>query len=158
MRDFIPFFRLHSHSGQWKKRVSLILLCISFVWISTPAAHSRSAATPWTSEMNFQSLVYGSSSTVDVVRVMGKQPDEIVRSEQMFPVIDNFYYYDEDKSGAATLFVFENGLLVGMHLKTAGNQLVDCTYFLTNNGDRMLNYPMLQNYSPYYSYFPLTYW
>lgn len=139
-------------------KLTALLFCIGFTLIRPPTSYSRSAATPWTSEMSFQSLVYGGSSTVDVVRVMGQQPDEIVRSEQMFPVVENFYYYDENKSGAATVFVFENGLLAGMHLKTAGNQFIDCTYFLTNNGDRMLNNPMLQNYSPYYSYFPLTYW
>jgi hypothetical protein len=137
---------------------TVLLLAGLLVYGLTPKAFCRSAATPWTSETNFQNLVYGSSSSVDVVRVMGQQPDEILRSEQMFPVVENFFYYDADKSGAATVFVFENGLLVGMHLKTAGNQYIDCTYFLTDNGDRQLNNPLLQNYSPYYSYFPLTYW
>lgn len=139
-------------------KMAALLLCIVLTLLLPPISYSRSAATPWTPEMSFQSLVYGGSSTVDVVRAMGQQPDEILRSEQMFPVVENFYYYDENKSGAATVFVFEGGLLAGMHLKTAGNQFIDCTYFLTNNGDRMLNNPMLQNYSPYYSYFPLTHW
>lgn len=134
--------------------LGVLLLAFAFM----PNAFCGNLATPWTPEVNFRNLVYGASSTADVVRVMGQPPDEVLHSEQMFPVVENFFYYDADKSGAATVFVFENGLLVGMHLKTEGNQYIDCTYFLTDNGDRQLNNPMLQNYSPYYSYFPMTYW
>lgn len=128
---------------------ALMMLSCGFLF-SSPGAQARSAATPWTSEMGFQNLVYGSSSTNDVVQVMGAPPDDILRSNSMFPPVENFFYYDEDKSGAATVFVFENGFLVGMHLKTPDNQLVDMTYFLINNGDRRLQNPMLGGVNPYF--------
>lgn len=112
-------------------------------------------ATPWSPERSFQNLVYGSSSFNDVTMVLGRPPDEIVRSQQMYPPIVNFYYFDENKSGAATVFVFENGFLVGMQYKSPENQYVDMTYFLRNNGDRSLNLPYVAGYQNYYPYFPL---
>lgn len=112
-------------------------------------------ATPWSSERGFQNLVYGSSSFNDVTSVVGRQPDEIVRSERMYPVITNFYYYDENKSGAATVFVFENGMLVGLQYKSPDNQFIDFTYCLQNNGDRRLNNPYLAGYQGYFPYYPL---
>jgi hypothetical protein len=132
-------------------------------------ADARSVVTPWNGGgldgavgrpgyRNFQELVYGGSSQADVVRVMGVPPDEVVHAGQMFPVIENYYYYDEDKSGAATVFVFENSLLVGLQMKTAANQFVDMTYFLANNGDRTLNQPMLGGYMQYYPWFPIPSW
>lgn len=155
MKPFRPwenFRRKHALITGFWLFAGLLFSCGLF--FTSPIAEARSITTPWTPETSFQNLVYGSSSSVDVVNVMGNPPDEIVRSEQMFPVVENFYYYD--KTGAATVFVFENGLLVGLQLKTPGNQYVDMTYFLANNGDRMLNLPMLQGFMPYYPYFPLT--
>jgi hypothetical protein len=134
-------------------RLAGVLFCLllGLILISIPAeVQARTGATPWSSEVNFQSLVYGSSTTNDVVRALGRPADEIVRYEQMYPTIENLYYYDEDKSGAATVFVFESGFLVGMQLKTANNQLVDLTYFLTDNGDRRLLNPIMGGYTPYY--------
>ncbi|HEY9686583.1 MAG TPA: hypothetical protein V6C52_06370 [Coleofasciculaceae cyanobacterium] len=128
----------------------LFCLLLSIIFIAIPAeVQARTGATPWTSEVNFQSLVYGSSTTNDVVRALGRPADEILRYEQMYPTIENLYYYDEDKSGAATVFVFESGFLVGMQLKTADNQYVDFSYLLANNGDRQLMNPMLGGYLPY---------
>lgn len=136
-------------------RIFACLLLSCGIFLFHASALAITGATPWTNEHSFQELVYGSSSTVDVVRVMGSPPDDIVRSQQMFPPVENYYYYDENKTGAATVFVFEEGLLVGMQLKTAGNQYVDMSYFLANNGDRALNQPMLHGFYPYYPYFPI---
>lgn len=135
----------------------------------SPETDARSVVTPWNGGSmdgavgrpgyrNFQELVYGSSSQADVVRVMGMPPDEVVHAGQMFPVIENYYYYDEDKSGAATVFVFENNMLVGLQMKTAANQFVDMSYFLANNGDRQMNQFMLGGYMPYYPWFPIPTW
>jgi hypothetical protein len=161
---------MRSHRSQGNRRSSLtqfkwilgICLCLLFLCdlflFHAPLACALNSATPWSPDASFQNLVYGSSSEGDVTRVMGKEPDEVVRGEQMFPVIENYYYYDENKSGAATVFVFENGMLVGLQMKTAGNQFVDLTYFLANNGDRYLNSPLLNGYMPYYPLYPLTSW
>lgn len=135
----------------------ILLLTFSFFFM-TGDSPARTIAAPWSNEIDFQSLVYGSASTADVVRVMGAPPDDIVRAEQMVPVIENFYYYDAEKTGAATVFVFENGLLAGLQYKTPGNQFIDLSYFLTDNGDRGLNMPMLGGYSPYFSRFPFVSW
>jgi hypothetical protein len=116
---------------------------------------ARTGATPWSPESGMQSLVYGSSSQWDVTQAIGRQPDQIVRAEQMYPVVENSYYFDENGSGAATIFVFENGLLVGMHYKSPKNHMVDLTYCLANNGDRRLNWPMLAGYQGYYPYFDM---
>lgn len=121
----------------------------------TSAAWALQNATPWTAERSFQNLVYGSSSFNDVTMTLGRQPDEIVRSQQMYPPVVNFYYFDENKSGAATVFVFENGLLVGMQYKSPDNQYVDMSYFLQNNGDRQLNFPYNAGYQGYFPYYPL---
>jgi hypothetical protein len=120
-----------------------------------PQAFALQNATPWSPERSVQNLVYGSSSYNDVQTVIGRPPDDIVRSEQMYPIITNFYYYDEAKTGAATVFIFENGMLVGMQYKSPDNQFVDLTYFLQNNGDRNLTVPYLAEYQRYYPYFPL---
>jgi hypothetical protein len=122
--------------------------------VSSPAFALQNV-TPWSTERSLQNLVYGSSSFNDVTSAVGRQPDDIVRSQSMYPVITNFYYYDENKSGAATVFVFENGLLVGLQYKSPDNQFVDFTYCLQNNGDRRLNNPYLAGYQGYYPYFPL---
>lgn len=129
------------------------LLSLSLLW--NGSAWALQNATPWTSERSVQNLVYGSSSFNDVTMALGRAPDEIVRSEQMYPPIVNFYYFDESKSGAATVFVFENGFLVGMQYKSPDNQYVDMSYFLQNRGDRQLNYPYTGGYQGYYPYFPL---
>lgn len=144
-------------TGFWFEPCFSLFISCCLLLFSYPG-QARTIATPWTPEVSFQSLVYGASSTADVVRVMGQPPDEMIKAEQMFPVVENLYYYDPDKSGAATVFVFENGLLVGLQLKTPGDQFVDLTYMLTNNDDRSLNSPMLGGYMPYYPYYPLTHW
>lgn len=131
------------------------LLFFGGLFFSPPLAQALVNNTPWTPEPSFQNLVYGGSSGPDVIRVMGEQPDQIVYGQQMYPVLENYYYYD--KTGAATVFVFENGLLVGMHYKSPSNQMIDLTSLLTNNGDRRLNAPLLQGYQSYYPYFDLFY-
>jgi hypothetical protein len=135
--------------------ICLSLLCFCGHFSFMAPAFARSATTPWTDQVSFQNLVYGSSSTNDVVLVMGAQPDDIVRSEQMYPVVENYYYYDKEKSGGASVFVFENGLLVGLELKTATNQMIDLTSFLPNNGDRLITYPALGGYQQYYPYYAI---
>jgi len=119
-------------------------------------ADARSAATPWATtnavQNPYQNLVYGSSTVNDIVQATGEQPDEILHSEQMYPVVENLVYYAEDGSGTATVFVLQNGMLVGMHLRTPDNQLVDLTYFLINNGDMQLNNPLNMGFRNYYFY------
>jgi len=120
-------------------------------------AHSNFA--PWNpnSLNGVESLVYASSTTVDVQRILGA-PDEIVQNQQMYPIVQNYYYFEEGGSGAASVLVFENGILVGMHYKAPDNQLVDLTYFLNNNGDRILQSPYLASYRGYVPYFPMYSW
>lgn len=118
-------------------------------FLPMPPVWARMVATPWSPEVNWQSLVIG-ASTNDVVRALGRPPDDIVRGEIMAPTIENFYYFDEDKSGAATIFVFEAGFLVGMHLKSPENQLMDVTYFLPNNGNRRLLNPVMGGMQTYW--------
>ncbi|MCE3234193.1 MAG: hypothetical protein K0Q50_373 [Vampirovibrio sp.] len=146
-----------ARTGLWFESFFSLFISCCLLLFSHPG-QARTIATPWTPEISFQSLVYGASSSADVVRVMGQPPDEVLKAEQMFPVVENFYYYDSAKSGAATVFVFEGGLLVGLQLKTPGDQFVDLTYMLTNNNDRALNSPLLGGYMPYYPYYPLTHW
>lgn len=143
--------------GQTRKKIilSLTALVLSLSFFADSSVWALQNATPWSSERSFQNLVLGSSSFNDVTMVLGRQPDEIVRSDQMYPPITNFYYFDEDKSGAATVFIFENGFLVSMQYKSPDNQYVDMTYFLRNNGDRQLNMPYTAGYQPYYFYQPL---
>lgn len=141
-------------------RLSQILpltLCLALCLVLP--AQGRSISAPWdpASQNEFQSLVYASSSMPDVHRILGL-PDDIVRSEQMYPVIENHYYYEEGGTGAATVFVFENGLLMGMHYKSPENQLIDLTYFLPNNGDLRINWPYRANYQGYFPYFPMVGW
>lgn len=128
------------------------LLAAAFISLPSQAIQS---VTPWSPEKSFQNLTYGASSYSDVVSVIGRSPDEIVRSEQMYPIIENFYYFDENKSGAATVFVFENGLLVGLQYKSPDNQYVDLSYCLQSNGDRNLHYSALGGTQAYFPYFPL---
>lgn len=118
---------------------------------------ARSIYAPWEPqvEQGFESLVYGASSTVDVQRVMGS-PDEIVRSGQMFPVVENYYYHDE--SGAASVLVFQNGLLASMFYQSPDKQLIDLTYFLVNNGDRRVNAPLNAGYPYYHPTLPFYEW
>jgi hypothetical protein len=131
--------------------MTAVLLSLS-VFLPTYALQN---ATPWSPEKSVQNLVYGSSSYNDVTSALGRQPDDIINSQQMYPIITNFLYYDENKTGAATVFVFENGLLVGMQYKSPDNQLVDLTYFLQNNADRYYNAPYAAGYQRYYPNFPL---
>jgi hypothetical protein len=139
----------------------LTIVCLGGLLVEIgilPKALARSIVTPWTGEMGIQNLVYGSSSPLDVQQALGRPPDEIRRFEQMFPVVENHIYYDEAGSGTATLFVFENNFLVGMHYKSANDQMVDITYFLPNNGDRQLTTPYLGGFYSYYPYFPMYAW
>lgn len=122
---------------------------------------ARSAVTPWTMEQGFQNLVYGASTSTDVQRIIGRFPDAIVRQEQIFPVVENYYYYEEgDKSqtGPATVFVFENNLLVGMLYKSSMQQWIDLTYFIYDNGDRSINAPIQAGFQTYYPNLPLYMW
>jgi hypothetical protein len=121
-----------------------------------PAAYSYSAATPWTQSMSMQSLVYGSTTPNQLRLIMGRMADDIVRSEQMYPVIENHYYYDDNKSGAATVFVFENNFLAGLHYKSPKNQWMDLTYILPNMGDRQMNVRSFgAQHFDYFPFFPL---
>lgn len=133
----------------------LLVLVLLLISMFPNLAEARNIATPWTDSISFQNLVYGSSSFGDVQRIMGKAPDEVLRSEQMYPIVDNYYYYDEQGTGAATVFVFEDSFLVGLHYKSPENQFIDFTYFLTSNFDRNLNSPYLAGYQGYFPYFPL---
>jgi hypothetical protein len=126
--------------------VSVALVAISFA----PATMAYSPYTPWTNEYGLQNLVLGSSTINDVQRALGKPPDEYIQSEQMFPVIQNAFYYDEKKSGAASVFVFQNGLLAGLFYKSPNSQLVDLSYFLQNNGDVGLNSGLNAGFQPYF--------
>ena len=134
----------------------LVFVCVCGLSLR---ALATSAFSPWDpdSRDGVESLVYASSSTVDVSRVLGP-PDDIVRSEQMFPVIENYYYYDKQKSGAATVFVFQNGLLMGMQYKSPNNQFVDLTCFLNNNHDTAINWPLNGGYTLYAPNFPFYQW
>jgi hypothetical protein len=98
----------------------------------------------------FQNLRYGGSTSIDVAQAVGRPPDNIIKDEQMYPVVENYIYNSDDGSGAATVFVFEGNLLVGMHYRNARNQYIDLTYMLPNNGDRALNSMMNMGYQPYY--------
>lgn len=138
-----------------KVNLSLTALVLSLSFFVSSSCWALQNATPWSPERSFQNLVLGSSSFNDVTMVLGRQPDEIVRSDQMYPPITNFYYFDDNKSGAATVFVFENGFLVSMQYKSPDNQYVDMTYFLQNNADRQLNLPYNAGYQSYYYYQPL---
>jgi ABC-type phosphate transport system substrate-binding protein len=132
--------------------LSLILgLAIAvFIFSSGLPAGSISNATPWTTEFGFQNLTYGGSSIRDVERAMGRPGDEFLQSNQLYPAVQNLYYYEEGGTGAATVFVFENGLLVGMFYKSSENQLMDLTYFLIDNGDRQLNFPLNAGYQGFF--------
>lgn len=110
--------------------------------------------TPWSSESALQNLVYGASTTADVQRAMGAPPDEIVRLETMYPVIENYNYYENKGTGAASVFVFENGLLIGLFYKSPTNNYMDFTNFLINNGDRQLNVPLLGGHYGFYPNIP----
>jgi hypothetical protein len=132
--------------------LALALLFFTFPPLAGQSAWAGPGIAPWTSEAGFQQLVYGASSPWDVQSAIGRPADEVLRFEQMYPIIENHYYYDENKSGAATIFVFENNFLVGMHFKSADNQMIDLTYFLPNNGDYSRNF---QTYGGGYAgYFP----
>jgi len=144
-------------TDRYFKSILLAVALLGSVLFSLPSFAIQSV-TPWSTEKGFQNLVYGFSSFSDVQAAVGRPPDEILHSEQMYPLIQNFYYYDENKSGAATVFVFENGLLVGLQYKSPDNQFVDLTYCLQDNGDRTRNYSALGGYQSYYPYNPLYHW
>lgn len=123
--------------------------------------YARSSVTPWTMEQGFQNLVYGASTSSDVQRIVGRFPDAIVRQEQIFPVVENYYFYEEgDKGqmGPATVFVFENNLLVGLLYKSSTQQWADLTYFIYDNGDRSINAPIQAGFQSYYPNLPLYTW
>lgn len=155
-----PFTTLGKMTTTAAAMFLLAAVCLFCLWnvslsIFSLSASALQSVTPWSSAKTFQNLTYGSSSYQDVVSAVGQPPDEVVRSEQMYPVIENFYYYDENKTGGATVFVFENGMLVGLQYKSPDNQFVDLSYFLQSNGDRSLHYSALGGYQAYYPYFPL---
>jgi hypothetical protein len=127
-------------------------LCCLFLW-GLPPADARNLTDP-SGQQGVQALVYGASTPWDVRMVTGTEPNEIVRSEQMFPVLENHLYY-EDSSGAATIFIFENNLLVGMTYRSADDQYLDLTSLLVNNGDRTVQAPNLAGYRGYFPWFPL---
>lgn len=137
--------------------LALTILTVILMASQNLGAEARSITTPWnhTQEYTFQNLVYGSSTPWDVQRVMGRGPDEVVKAEYMYPVVENHNFYDEDGSGNASVFVFENGFLVGFHMRTKDSQLVDLTYFLMNNGDRRLNNAYNAGIWSYNPLFPL---
>lgn len=137
---------------------TFILGSVLFCYFNSFETQARSVVTPWTSELGFQNLVYGASSTSDVVQIMGRYPDDLVKSEQMYPLVENYYYYEEGGTGAGTVFVFENGFLVGLLYKSSQNQYMDFTYFLPNNGDRTINNPILGRMRSYYPNLPLFWW
>jgi hypothetical protein len=148
--------------GPTRKWLAVVFGCLTLlifpgVLVSPGWAHSVFA--PWapSNQQDFGSLVCGSSTPLDVQRVAGP-PDEVVHSEQMFPVIENYYYYDNEGSGSASVFVFQNGLLVGLHYKSSNDQLIDMTSFLTNNGDTQLNRQLNAGYAGYYTNFPFYEW
>lgn len=122
-----------------------------------PPCQASPLVTPWSTEAGFQNLVYGSSTPWDVETAVGRPPDETVYAGQMYPVIVNHYYFDDSGSGAATVFVYENGFLVGMHYKTPGNQLMDLTYLLINKNDRYVNAPYLGGFRGYFPTFQFLY-
>lgn len=138
----------------WKELIigGISLLALLYLIQESQAISSM---TPWDNRPSMQTLVYGMSTVGDVVNAVGEYPDEIIRSQQIYPVVENHYYYDKYGTGAATVFVFENGMLVGMHYKGSNNQLIDLTYFLTDNGDRQRNYPLNMGFRGYYPNFPL---
>lgn len=130
--------------------ILLLVLILPFARPDAQAAWSFSFTAPEQgAALGFKDLRWGGSSMADVKRVIG-MPDEVLSGEQMYPVINNFVYYDTAGSGASTVFVFENGLLVGLHYRTPDKQLIDITYFLQNNGDYMLNNPLRAGYMGYY--------
>lgn len=141
------------------KPALISLLTLWMLACGTMPGHARSIVAPWdaASQTEFRSLVYASSTVPDVQRVCGP-PDDIVRSEQMYPVIENHYYYDENGTGAASVFVFENGILMGFHYKSPGNQLVDLTWLLPDNGDLRLTWPYRAGYYGYSPNFPMVGW
>lgn len=158
---FDNLYSAKGSGGGCKAILSGALFFFFFVtgWLAVlPVANARTVVTPWTSEQTFQNLVYGGSTTGDVHQIMRSMPDEVVKNSTMYPVIENHYYFESGGTGAATVFVFENGLLVGMLYKSSNNQLVDLTHFLPNNGDRVINQPMLGNYRGYYPNLPMFWW
>lgn len=133
----------------------VVLGVVVFMLGTFPTAHARMTATPWDGapmEGNFQNLVWGGSSTLDVAKVMGHPPDEVLKNNNMYPVIENHIFYEPGGTGNASVFVFENGLLAGLYYKSAQNRYMDLSYFLPNNGDRLMN---IRAYDAgYQSYYP----
>jgi hypothetical protein len=137
------------------KALSVVCILVSLAVFHLTPVHARSISTPWTNEYGPANLIYGASTPWDVQNSVGRPPDDIKKTEQMYPVVENHYYFDEKGSGAATVFVFEASLLVGMHYRSPDDQWVDLTYFLTDTGDRALNNQMLGGYRSYFPWFPL---
>lgn len=132
--------------------LALILLLSLFQRVD-----ALSPVTPWSPEAGFQDLVYGSTTASEVHRIMGAMPNEVIRNEQMYPVIENHYYYGDNASGA-TVFVFENGLLAGLLYKTVNNNFIDLTYVLQDKGDRRINMPIWGDYRSYAPFYPNMMW
>ncbi|MBK8189240.1 MAG: hypothetical protein IPK79_02195 [Vampirovibrionales bacterium] len=126
-----------------------MILSLAHPYAQAAWSFSFTAPDQGAAALGFKDLRWGGSSMADVKRIIG-MPDEVLSGEQMYPVINNFVYYDEGGSGASTIFVFENGLLVGLHYRSAENQLVDITYFLQNNGDYAMNNPLRAGYMGYF--------
>lgn len=134
--------------------LALLLMGVS----SNSVVLAISASTPWTTDVSFQSLVYGVSTPRDVQLVLGKIPDDVVKEEQMYPVREYNYFYDEKRTGAASVFVFENNMLMGLLYQSTDQQLVDVTWMLQSNGDRTLNNTIWGGTQGYYPNVPMYGW
>ncbi len=145
-----PFSRLKAFLGLG---IFILLLLAS----PMPTVEARSAFSPWEFDQGLQNLVYGATTGADLVRIMGEPPDDIVRDEQMYPLIENHYYFDEGGTGAATVFVFQNNFLVGLLYKSPSNQFVDLTSFLPNNGDSRINNQIMGGFRGFFPNYPV-YW
>lgn len=153
-------------SSSWRVLVLWVVIGLTLIGLTFLGGHLTAAAQYAVTQTNtqqiwdkgFQNLVYGGSTTIDVQHAVGEPPDQIIRSQTMYPVIENYYYFDNNGSNAATVFVFENGLLVGLHYKSPQNQYIDLTYVLANNGDRQLNRQLRGGMRGYFPYFPFYSW
>lgn len=129
----------------------LVAACLLVVLSWYLPSWAVSNFTPWNpAEFGFQNLVYGASSVVDIQRAVGRPADEFVESGTMYPIIQNMVYYEEGGTGAASVFVLENGLLAGLFYKSPNEQYIDLTFLLTDNGDVRYNNPMNAGYQGFF--------
>jgi len=105
---------------------------------------------PIDSAGGMQTLSLGGSTAADVSRALGRAPDTVYKEDQMFPVIEDDLYSDNDGSSAAMVFVFQNNMLAGLQYRTRDNQFVDMTYLIPNKGDGTVNQFLQGGISPYY--------